>query len=400
MSNKIVTVSLPFVKEADGRFRLCSTVKVDQTKKEIWYEVEAPYKEYLCTERCDAFVAAMFPYAMYHGMDLVVEGPISAKLAYQLDNFLIPALAKYTQEFHMIKTHYASYSFENFGGTGVGVGVSGGVDSFYTILKNLNQENAEFNVTHLTFFNVGSHGDFGGDEARKIFRERAVLAKGLSDELGLPFVSVDSNVSDVLQMNFEATCAYRSLSAVLALQKLFGCYHFASGESIDMFHIDGIEASYHDLLNVQCFSTEGTRIYSSGITENRFEKIAYIKDNPVVQKHLNVCISGAKNCGICDKCIRTMNALYALGAVNSFSAVFDVEAYLANIDERLGYMLEMKDGKEYVHVNHKEAYSYMMENNIPIPDGAYAYAKKKAKEKRTRWLKNGIKARLRKLGKS
>ena len=165
-----------------------------------------------------------------------------------------------------------------------------------------------------------------------------------------------------------------------------------------MFHIDGIEASYHDLLNVQCLSTEGTRIYSSGITENRFEKIGYIKDDPVVQKHLNVCISGAKNCGHCDKCIRTMNALYALGAVESFEAVFDVDDYLANLDARLGYMLEMKDGKEYVNINHREAYAYMMENNMEIPAGAYAYAKKKAKEKRKTWLKNGIKARLCKVG--
>ena len=394
----MLTLEKPYIQRIGEKSRLCCNVLLEGNASEIWYEAEREYEPYLCAERCDAFVAAMFPYAMSHGMDLVVDGPVSAKLAYQLDHFLIPALAKYTREFHMIKTRYASYSSENFGGTGVGVGVSGGVDSFYTILKNLNQENKEFNVTHLTFFNVGSHGDFGGEEAREIFRERAAAAKQLSDELGLPFVAVDSNVSDILQMNFEATCAYRSLSAVLALQKLFGCYHFASGESIDMFHIDGIEASYHDLLNVQCFSTEGTRIYSSGITENRFEKIGYIKDNPVVQKHLNVCISDSKNCGHCDKCIRTMNALYALGVLDSFGAAFDVEDYLSNLDERLGYMLEMKDGREYVNVNHREAYAYMMENNIEIPDGAYAYAKKKANEKRKRRFKNGIKARLRKLG--
>lgn len=398
MNNNNITVSLPFVKEVGEKFRLCSNIKIGEVEKELWYEVEATYKEYLCFERCDAFVAAMLPYAMYHGMDLIVEGPVSAKLAYQLELFIMPVLAKYTNLFQMVKVHYTSYSSENFGGMGVGVGVSAGVDSFYSILRNMHQENKEFNVTHLAFFNVGSHGDFGGEEARKLFRERAVLVNQVGEELDLPVVSVDSNISDILQMNFEAICSYRTLSAVLALQKLFAHYYFASGESIDMFHIGDDGVSYFDLLNVQCFSTEGTRIYSSGITERRFEKIRFISDHPIVQKYLNICVSDKKNCGHCDKCIRTMNGLYALGVLEAFNKVFNLEEYFANLDERLGYMLVMKDGEEYHNLNHREIYTYMVENNIEIPAGAYAYAKKKEAEKRKRWLKNGIKARLRKLG--
>lgn len=366
-----IILEKPYIQKVGNQSRLCCRMIEEGKASEIWYEVNCVYEEFLCVERMDAFVAAMLPYAMYHKKNLRVMGTTSSKLAYQMKNLFIPALSKYTEPFHTVDILFENLTGEVFNGKGVGTGVSGGVDSFYTIIQNLSNENSKYNLTHLTFFNVGSNGDFGGEAARKIYRERAAEAKVLSEKIGLPFLSVDSNISDILQMNFEMTCAYRSLSAVLALQKLFSVYLFSSGESIDMFHIDGKEASYHDLLNVQCFSTESTIIYPVGITETRFEKIQAIMNDRLVQENLNVCIAESQNCSHCDKCVRTMNALYALGKLDDFSNVFDVQDYLTHLNERLGYMLTMKDGKEYVHVNHRETYQYMRQNGLAIPNEAY-----------------------------
>jgi hypothetical protein len=52
---------------------------------------------------------------------------------------------------------------------GVGTGISCGVDSFFTIKNNINLEMEKYNITHLTFFNVGSSGSYGGEESRKFF---------------------------------------------------------------------------------------------------------------------------------------------------------------------------------------------------------------------------------------
>lgn len=391
-----ILLEKPYIQKHGDKSRLCCQMTEEGKSSEIWYEVSCEYEEFLCAERMDAFVVAILPYAMYHKKDLRVQGTTSMRLAYQLQNFFVPALAKYTNNFHSAAIYFDQLSSQSFHGKGVGTGVSGGVDSFYTIVNHLDHQQPAYNLTHLTFFNVGSNGDFGGEEARRIFLSRAKAAKALSEKIGLPFLAVDSNISDILQMNFEMTCAYRSLSAVLALQKLFSVYLFSSGESIDMFHIDGIEASYHDLLNVQCFSTESTQIYPTGITETRFEKISAIMNNRLVQENLNVCIADSENCGHCDKCVRTMNALYALGKLDDFDKVFDVQDYKDHLDERLGYMLVMKEGKEYVNINHRETYQFMVENGLKIPEGAFRIEQKNRRSRMVRRIKNKFKAIKRK----
>ena len=116
--------------------------------------------------------------------------------------------------------------------------------------------------------------------------------------------------------------------------------HLADSFSQFGFSIDDI--AFFDLLSVQCVSNENTTFYSTGSEVTRLEKTAYISDFAVTHKYLNVCWYHLYNCNKCDKCRRTMLGLYALGKLDRYGEVFDVNYFYQNRDEYLGYMLHKR----------------------------------------------------------
>lgn len=363
-----IIIEKPYIVSEPEWTSLHATIRTPYKVFDLWYKVQNEYAKYLCVERSDAFLVAVLPLALKNGWDIINEQVVTSKLYHQLTKYLIPSLGKYAKEYCLINV-YAPTSNEIIScDYGVGTGISGGVDSFYTILNNLHNKEVGFNLTHLTFFNVGSHGDFGGESASVLFKKRIPLAEENARILGLPLVIVDSNISDLLQMPHLATHTYRTCSAVLALQKLFHIYYFASGHDLLDFGISSENCGFQDLLNVHCLSSDNTLFFLSGIQETRIDKEKSIADNPIVQRRLNVCIMDEYNCSHCEKCYRTMIGLYAIGKLDDFSQVFDVEDFKAHLGKRLGYMLGYISKNKY-----RESYDEMKKNKIHIPFMAYIY---------------------------
>ena len=96
--------------------RLCAMVNNDWTYQEIWYEVDEKNSQYLCFERADAFLIAFLPYAMAFKYDIKVEGAVSEKLVYQIVNYYIPALGKYSKYYSGINLIYDCLDSKNYAG--------------------------------------------------------------------------------------------------------------------------------------------------------------------------------------------------------------------------------------------------------------------------------------------
>ncbi len=337
----MITIGKPYTKEMpDGTIRLCSIVNYDGNDNEIWYGVDEEYGSFLCYERADAFLMAFLPYAMAFKQNIRIDGSISEKLYYQLKNNYMPALSKYTNYYKKIKISCKKLDSTNYcTGDGVGTGFSAGVDSFYTVLKHMGSQESSFNITHLTFFKVGATGSFGGDKADDTYHYRINQFRSFADSVGLPFLTVDSNISEHARMSFNYIHTFRSMSAVLALQKLFRIYYYSSGTTIDRFSLNVVDAANYDLLNVDCFTVEGLTVYSTGMAENRLEKQAFIKDYPVTYNYLNVCNTEAYNCCKCEKCIRTMAGFDCLGALKRYKKTFDVDYYYKNKGKCVGFLM-------------------------------------------------------------
>lgn len=310
----------------------------------------AEYQQYLCSERADAFLVSVLPFAMQHGFDIQCEMPVSGKLLHQIKSYYIPVLAQAQPDFKFITVEAQADNRDLNVGKAVGTGLSCGVDSFYSVLRYM-QPDVEngYKLTHVVSMNVGSFGYQGGEFSRKWFQEELVKARRVAKKLQLPLIEVDSNLMEFYQQNHATSGTFRMAGAILGLQKLFAVYYIGAGFSLKTFDICSPDNDDYDLFNLMVACNESTEFYSSGIEATRFERTRFISDFPVTHSELTVCLKGDKNCGRCEKCLRTIGTLYVLGKLDSYRDCFDVNYFYKHKHRMLvkircngiGYMKDM-----------------------------------------------------------
>ena len=365
--------------------------------KELYFEVNEEYSEYLCDDLYDSFVVSLVPYAVKHSEDIIVDGYISSRLYYQLTTYLVPMLCKsFNKKLINITSKVKAI---NYNGTGVGASISCGVDSFYTLLKHQNQKDKAYNITHLTFFNAGSNGEYGGEKAQKLYKQRLEYVGKFCKENNYKLITIDTNINEFLMMNHEKTHTFRTLGCVLAIQKLFSKYYFASGLPFDGSHIDEEDTAFYDILNVQCFSNENVTFYCSGLETTRLEKIKFISNYKETYNWLNVCIREDYNCGRCEKCLRTMIALDSINKLEKYERVFDLNYYNNNKSKLLGKALKYNRDKLKSSLYSEIIDSYK-ENKSSISFISYIYSLKIEKKDIKKLLPRSIVEYIRKKKKS
>lgn len=335
--------------------------------KILWYEYSDNYSQYV-VDHCDAAVVSLLLWAMRKKENIKCLGAVSERLYFQLMNFMIPSLSRNIKEYSAIEIDCKLDSTIYDSAFAVGTGLSGGVDSFYTIAKFINCEEKNHQITHLTFFNVGASGDYGGEDARKLFIGRSDNEEKFARDNALDFLRVDSNVSEILQMPYVETHSFRSMAVPLLFQGLFRVYYYSSAFEFSRFSFNKGDTANWDLLNVHCLSTETLNFYSVGGECRRIDKEKYISGYMPARKYLNVCVVEDKNCSRCDKCKQTLLGLYAIGKLPLFKEVFDLPYFYKHISQYLGYMLARKD-----HIMFREIYDEIKSQKKKIPFTAYLY---------------------------
>ncbi len=340
------------VYENDKSRLYMDTVLPENRKAELWFEVEEKYGKYLYEDRADPFLLAILPYCMVRGFHIEIDKAtgVSADLLYQLINILIPSL-KREKRYNQIKIVSKAITKKLKAGNGVATGITRGVDSFYTVLKNID---SDFPLSHLTLFNVQGFGEYGGEIARNNFRKDIKEASRVCHELSLqlnrevPFITVDSNIHEVFPVTINDAGTYRDMSAVILLKQLFCTYYFSSGWLLEEFSMDIIRKSEPWIL--YCLSTENLRLQLFGADMSRLEKIKYISHFPITYDSLQIChqpvMCGTKgiensherNCTLyCEKCRKTVLGLIAAGALEKYETVFNLklikEHYIQYMEE-------------------------------------------------------------------
>lgn len=342
---------------------------------DMWYKVAKKYEDALCTERGDAFVVACLYFAMVIGEDIKCTVPVTERLMYQLKEYIIPVMCDEKRGYKKINIYADTLSeikkTQNF----VGTGISCGVDSLSTVLLHLKPEiTDQFKLTHLAVFNTGSLNFDGYSKDKPLsewrketlveLKNRSKLGEQVADELGLAFIEIDSNVGDLYQGCFLKSHTYRNLSAVMATQKMWGVYYYASaGLGPDL--VPGLtrDSGEFDGFLTSLFSLGNLVFYVGGEPYKRLAKTELIADNPVVQKHINVCSYYTKNCGKCSKCIRTLSALDLLGKLDEFSESFEDMSYYKKNRWKIRALIS--EAKPSDHFNY-EMKEYMEEHHIPL----------------------------------
>lgn len=362
--------------------RISSVITINGLKKNLFFETSLKNEKFLCDERSDSFLIALLITAMTDGVDIKVEQPVSSRLLYGIKTILMPALIIMNSNLKAVNIDCVTTSEKCNIFPGVATGLSGGVDSFYSILKHLEDDiPSSERLTHLLSFNSGSFG-YTYETSLPVYESHLRKIKKIGEQLGLEIVSVSSNIKEFMNLAFEQVSSFCHMATALSIQKLLKYYYYASGTAYSEFGLNYLDVSLYDLLNDRALSTESTEVITHGSLAKRIEKVEYISNYSIVQKNLNVCLEPIINpkngqiinCSHCDKCIRTMTAIDIVSELDKFSDVFDVKLYNENIGNYWGRMiykrLRMKD--EFVIENMK--YSKTVHYKIPYRSYLYMIA--------------------------
>ena len=184
-------------------------------------------------------------------------------------------------------------------------------------------------------------------------------------------IAVDTNLPDMLEERFVDVYSFRNYACALALGRLFSVYLLSSGHDAAHFELNLRNTASYDLLTARCASTESLTFYHSGEEVRRWEKLEALSGWEPSWRWFHPCFRNGidhRNCGHCKKCVRDIATFYALGCLERYKAVYDIDDYFRNLSQRMGLLLVHSDRHLYA-----ETLQLLKERKIPIPPKAYVY---------------------------
>lgn len=307
--------------EAAGRTRVAASVTWEdcgRSKQDVFFETDREFGEGL-TCNPHAFLTACIMPALRHGERRV-----------QVDEAICPGLYEGLMEAMSVVRHWYKLERElvrieakartDNGGNGprarAGFFFSGGIDSLATL--RLNRLN--FPLSHPGSFQDGLLV-FGFEvDQPQAFEHVVASVSAIAEDAGIVLIPVYTNARqldddwifyrDQFQGALLAAVGH-SLAGRLTSVTIAATYDIANL---------GPWGS-HPLLDPN-FGSSDLQIHHDGAALSRLAKTKLVADWDVALRHLRVCNKteqyrpGLLNCGECEKCVRTMLALYALDALD------------------------------------------------------------------------------------
>jgi len=298
-----VTVGTPVLRRLDGQAIVEATIDLDGEAYPARYLVSnGPV-----ASGAEPFLAGALPVAMTLGRPLRVEGPVSAQLLANLASIQAIYHA-WNSGWHVIPVSAQPAQPVAPRGRGVACFFSGGVDSFYMLLKHLDE------IDTLIFI----HG-FDIPLENTSLRARVSAAMGeVARTFAKPLIEVETNLKELLIRHAPWEYAHGALLAgvALLLSPQFARIYIAASDAYGM--AVKLPWGSHPLLD-PLWSTEHTTIVHDGCEVMRIGKVARLAASDIALRWLRVCWENPNdeyNCGCCGKCLRTMASLRIVGALD------------------------------------------------------------------------------------
>ena len=255
----------------------------------------------------EALVALTVLPSMQTGNEIQIDGPISALFRAGFE-VIVDIYSMWQPGLKRSRLRGGTTVRRDAGsGRGVGIFFSGGVDSSYTLLKNLDD------ITHLILIGGFEKSSLSGTA----FSRAAELVQNAARQLGKRAIILETNLRPFFS-------SYRLPWGPLA----FGAAQAAVGHlltpELERIYTAGghtysylIPAGTHPLLDPN-WNTEALAFVHDGLEATRIDKVRRIAQDERALAWLRVCPNppeGAYNCGRCEKCIRTMINLHSAGTL-------------------------------------------------------------------------------------
>lgn len=324
----IVVSDISMLDVSDG-CQLQARVQSDSLESpfQLWYRFPSGFKKYLNDQNGNPFLAGLLVIAMKTGETLEVAAPVSPTLlsgTQRIQELLLswyPSLSKVQVRAPQPYRHQQTREHRR-----VGLFFSMGVDSFYTLLKN-NEQQSDQIISHLILirgFDIYME-KWNNELYPTVLRNANRVARNLRKQV----IPVATNIRDLSDPAVKWGPLYfgSALASIgLALDGLLEAVYVAGGMTYDVLSPWG---SHPDLDPL--WSTETLKFIHDGCEADRMSKIRLISRFPVALETLRVCFYNPENmynCGKCEKCLRTMVGLHIAGSLEkctTFPHEIDVE---------------------------------------------------------------------------
>jgi hypothetical protein len=298
---------------ADGAVLSCRLHGAPELPPEVWFRFPGPLAPHIAA-RGDPFLAAVLLLAMRRGGRLVIEGGVSPALLRAVRTIMdvFCGWEDAVGEALVPVEIEASEAPEGGRGPAAASFFSCGVDSFYTVLRNLTRypPGDARRVSHLLLV----HGFDISLERGADFEAVRAGAAAVARALDLRLVPITTNVRAVVQ-SLDWGFAHGPALAAVGLA-LGGLCHTVYIPATD-FLLELIPWGSHPALD-PLWSTDRVEFVHDGAEVRRADKIRALATSPLALRHLRVCwqpAGGATNCGRCEKCLQTMVDLELAGAL-------------------------------------------------------------------------------------
>jgi hypothetical protein len=280
--------------------------------KKLWYSFPKAYYNYI-TESYDPFLAALLPLALKTKSTLVLDGVVSERLVINCQQ-IMKIYSRWFDNMNPIDIQAKELVSYSANSKSVGSFFTGGVDSFYTVLKNLDTYQNESRITHLLYVHGFDIDVDNQDLFETVKKEIKLAVNGL--ELEHLFIKTNlRQITDQYVRWGEEQHGAALASAGLCLSPFLKTVYIPSSVSYSELYKWASHPNVDPL-----WSNEQLQFIHDGNEANRSQKILWqLSNSKVALKHLRVCWKNPNNkynCGECGKCIRTKINLEVAGVLN------------------------------------------------------------------------------------
>lgn len=305
---KKTTISRVLITKDGDWSKASADISIDGKTINIWFRVKG--QDIKKEHADDALLAATLLPAMRFSEVLEFSEDCSERLLQSIDTIQDIFLSWYGSDgFNRVAVNVKPRKKNVKIGSKRGVAscFTGGVDSFHSFIKHRDE------VTHLLYTD-GLDIPLEAEGFLEMVKDKL---KMVSKTLGKQYLEVQSNIRELSDL--AGDWAYQMNGSAIASIGL------CLGSSIERLYIPSTHTyakldarGTHALLD-PLWSTEYLEIVHDGAEATRIEKVEVVANDKTALENLRVCWQSrdSYNCGVCEKCIRTMLHLDVVGKLNS-----------------------------------------------------------------------------------
>ncbi len=352
---EIIIEPLPVETIDDHHIRRCIIKRYDSNaftdQKELWFKFpkQIPPPD---DKDCDSYLLAFILDAMAENRDITVKGSVSKELLGNLVEYQAIWNKWLPNNYKIIDIVVETIRDNKAQNPGAVSAFTGGVDSTFSVWRH-SQNKYSYRSQKINFcaFVHGFDIALSDNETFASAKERA--ASTLED-MGIKLLTIQTNYRLISAISWEHTHGCALVATLNNFKQISGTCIVGSSYDYSHQYFPWGSTPISDYL----LSSNSFKVMHDGSSHSRTEKIKELCQWKMGINNLRVCWEGEygdRNCGNCEKCLRTQANLLAINQPipNCFPNIEDVKTKISHLSSfhKTGIRNEWKDILYYAKAN-------------------------------------------------